>query len=135
MLLPLLLACQSDPARDFTQLHPGMEKNDVLEIMGSPHQTGRWHGMDRWTYIYYENVNRQEKEIHFTDGKAIYLGAKPAPTVSAEEQDRLFEVQNAELEKTWAAHREENKRSLKTFQDEVEGTHEIRYVPQFVPVQ
>lgn len=124
------------PADDFARLQPGMEKADVLDIMGSPQRTQRWHGMDRWTYIYYQNVARQEKEVHFADGRATYVGGKYEPPVSAEEQDRIFANENAEIEKTYAARREEFKRSgLPKFQEEVDGSNEIRYVPQFEPVK
>ena len=128
--------CQSDPAMDFKHLKPGMEKNDVLEVMGSPQRTQRWHGMDRWTYIYYEQKqNREEKEVHFDQGKAVYIGEKYSPPVTAKEQDDIFDEQNQQLEKQYAARREEARTNLSRYHEEAEGENEVRYVPQYEPVK
>ena len=90
-----LTACQTSQLKQYQQLHLGMEKHDVLEIMGSPYKTSRASDQDRWTYIFYDNQIRNEKEVHFFEGTAVYIGEKAKPLISAEEQDRI----NAELER------------------------------------
>ena len=129
------IGCQTDPAKDFTSLKPGMEKMDVLEVMGSPQRTQRWHGMDRWTYIYYEQKNRSEKEVHFDQGKAVYIGEKYQPPVSAKEQDEIYAEQNEQLEKEWADRREQAKANLSNYHQELDGENEVRFVPQYEPVK
>lgn len=133
-----MAACQSKPKNDFAQLKTGMFKNEVLGIMGSPQRTQRWHGMDRWTYIYFDDSDRNEKEVHFAEGRATYVGASYAPPVSAEQQDRIFETQNLEIEKQFALQREEARKARQYFpayEDDVRGTNEIRYVPSYEPLQ
>lgn len=134
-LLLALTACQSHTKRDFEKLKIGMYKEDVLDVMGSPHRRQRWQGMDRWTYIYMEEHDKIEKEVRFSEGRAQYLGSPYVPAVSADDQDRIYEAQNAEIEKELAARREENRQAFPRYEDNVRGTNEIRYVPRFVPLQ
>ena len=79
-----MTACQTNDVKEFSKVQSGMEKAEVLEIMGSPQRQERWQGMDLWTYIYYTDSQRHEKEIDFSDGKATYVGesaAAPANTI------------------------------------------------------
>jgi outer membrane protein assembly factor BamE len=43
----LTSACQTSMLKQFDEVKPGMEKDDVLELMGSPDQTQRSQGRDR----------------------------------------------------------------------------------------
>lgn len=134
--LLLNLGCQTGTGADFAKLKPGMEKSEVLEIMGSPDRTQRWRGMDRWTYGLYESQGvRSEKEIHFDQGKATYLGDRVPPEVTAEDQDSRNEVANREVEERVKKNRDEASRNLEKYETEVRGTDETSYVPQFEPVQ
>ena len=45
-----------------------------LDIWENPSRTQRFHGKDRWTYIFYDQSIRFEKEIQFFEGNAIYIG-------------------------------------------------------------
>ena len=119
----------------FERVQVGMEKNDVLNLMDSPQRTQRWHGMDRWTYIFYTDDTRYEKEVHFADGKANYVGEVYKPTVSAEEQDRINEESNREIEALAQTRREEAKKAFTDYESESQGSNEIRYVPEYRPVQ
>ncbi len=62
----LLTACQTSMVNQFAKVRPGMEKDDVLGIMGSPTRTQRFHGKDRWTYVFYDDRIRFEKECNFS---------------------------------------------------------------------
>ena len=57
----LLVGCQTNMLREYQKINPGMEKDDVLKVMGSPQRTQRFHGKDRWTYIFYYGKVRYEK--------------------------------------------------------------------------
>lgn len=133
-LILVLTACVN-PQKRFNKIQIGMEKDQVLNIMESPQYTERAHDTDRWTYIYYFDDQRVEKEVQFSDGKAIYAGDHQKPAVSAEEQDKLNEESNKALDQQIAAKRQENQNNYQKYEDDAAGSKEIRYVPQFVPVQ
>ena len=93
--LSLLSACQTPRYKEFTGIKPGMQKDQVLETAGGPTVSRRWNGKDRWIYNYATTPEgTQTREVHFEDGKAVYVGAKPIPKVTAAEQDRLNEESN-----------------------------------------
>lgn len=103
-----LSGCQTHAVDAFAEVKKGQEKREVLEIMGSPDSTWRLRGIDRWTYIMYTEDNmRADKEVHFLDGKAVYIGKPLEAIVSATEQDSLNDKTNAEaqkqMEEAWKA--------------------------------
>jgi outer membrane protein assembly factor BamE len=130
----MFIACVS-PQKRFNKIQLGMEKDQVLDLMESPQRVERVHDTDRWTYIYYDHDQRVEKEVQFSDGKAVYAGDHPAPAVSAEEQDKLNAESNRALEQKISAERQENQNNYQKYQDDIKGSGEIRYVPKFTPVQ
>lgn len=138
LFCPLLfIGCATNMKDQFDQVKVGMEKNDVLGLMDSPQRTQRWKGMDRWTYIFYDKDMRIEKEVHFAEGKAAYVGEVYKPAVSAEQQDAINEASNAEIEAKYQALREENKKNFGNMNGPEGGGADDspRYVPQFEPVQ
>jgi|SRR6185312_4394352 len=133
--LILIFAACSSPQKRFNKIQIGMEKDQVLDIMESPQRTERVHNADRWTYVFYDNDQRVEKEVEFSDGKATYAGDHPKPAVSAEEQDKLNDEANKALDQQIAAKHQENQNNYQKYEDDTDGSKEIRYVPQFSPVQ
>jgi outer membrane protein assembly factor BamE len=127
--------CQSSPLKDYQSLHPGMEKNDVLGIMGSPQRTERFHGKDRWTYVFYDNNLRFEKEIQFFEGNAVYLGDPWQPQVSAIEVDAKNEALNKAVEEDLIKKYEGNPAAYSKYESDIRGTDKVRYVPQFQPLR
>jgi hypothetical protein len=86
----MLSGCQSYGPRNFENLHVGMEKSAVVETAGSPTITRRWEGKDRWIYEYRDRTDKVVvKEIHFENGKSVYVGPPPPPTITASEQDKI----------------------------------------------
>ncbi len=133
----LLNACATNMSQQFTRIQMGMEKDQVLALMDSPQRTLRWKGQDRWTYIFYENNIRQEKEVHFDLGKAVYVGDHKEPPISAVAKDEKNESSNAELEALYKSQIEESRKAMPQFEESVKGTaaDTIRYVPQYEPIQ
>jgi outer membrane protein assembly factor BamE len=129
------LGCASNPKQQFDQVKVGMEKNDVLLLMDSPQRTQRWQGKDRWTYIFYEKDLRFEKEVHFQEGVANYVGDIYHPEISADEQDLRNATANKELEDFEKSRQAEARKALSEYELRTRGQDTIRYVPQFVPVQ
>lgn len=131
----LLLGCQTSMLKEYQKLTPGMEKNDVLEVMGSPQRTQRFHGKDRWTYVFYDDRTRYEKEIQFFQGNAIYVGDPWQPEVSAVEVDAKNEAANQALEEDALKKYQDNPKAYSNYENEVRGNDKVRYVPNFKPVQ
>lgn len=131
----LLSGCQTNMVKEYNKLHLGMEKDDVLEVMGSPQRTQRFHGKDRWTYIFYEDKIRYEKEVQFFEGNAIYLGEKWEPEVTAAQVDAKNEESNKALEEETLRQYKENPQAYSNYEKEVRGADKVRYVPNFKPVQ
>lgn len=129
------LGCQTNELKQYDKLKVGMDKGDVLDIMGSPKRSERWHGQDRWTYSFYQENQLYDKEVHFLEGKATYVGELWRPQISADEQDRLNEVSNKEVEAQWAIRRAEDKAQAAKFFNNEDAHTKIRYVPEFRPVQ
>jgi len=131
----LLLGCQTNMLKEYQRLTPGMEKAEVLEVMGSPQRTQRFHGKDRWTYVFYENKTRYEKEVQFFQGNAVYIGDVWQPDMSASEVDAKNEASNKTLEEAALKLYRENPKSYSNYENEVRGLDKVRYVPDFKPVQ
>jgi outer membrane protein assembly factor BamE len=128
------LGCQTNELKAFSSLHPGMDKGQVISIMGSPKTSDRAHGLDRWTYVFFHDDLRYVKEVQFMDGKSTYIGDPSPPQISAEEQDKANAASNLELE-TAARERREQNRQGSLVDDSIEDQNQIRYTPQFKPIQ
>lgn len=132
----LFVSCTINQKKRFEQVQVGMDKDDVLRLLASPQITQRWHGMDRWTYIIYDDEIRLDKEVHFAEGKAVYVGEAYKPALSAEQRDQKNEELNAELDKIAKAQKEENLKSYNQYEDSIRGTDtKPAYVPEYKPVQ
>lgn len=130
------VGCTINQKKRFEKVQVGMDKDEVLRLLASPQITQRWHGMDRWTYIIYDDDVRLDKEVHFSEGKAVYAGDAYKPPLSAEQRDQKNEEANAEAEKLAKAQREENRKAYRQYEDSVIGTEaKPAYVPEFKPVQ
>ncbi|MGZ3742320.1 MAG: outer membrane protein assembly factor BamE [Pseudobdellovibrionaceae bacterium] len=131
----MLSACQTHMYEEYSKLHPGMEKEDVLQVMGSPQRTQRFHGKDRWTYIFYDNQLRHEKEVQFFEGNAVYIGDPWQPEISAAQIDSKNEASNKALEEESLRKLQENPKAYSNYESQIRGTDKIRTIPQFKPVQ
>lgn len=129
-----LAACQTNMTRQFEKVHSGMEKNDVLELMGSPQRSQRFHGKDRWTYILYEDNKRSEKEVHFDNGVAVYVGDtwKPEAEKSAEAVDAKNEKTNVELDKLVKEEKDQARNAFSEYEKKVKNNQDVKYLPVFV---
>ena len=123
------------PKNQFEQVRVGMDKDQVLAIMESPQRTQRWHGQDRWTYIFHDGTNWVQKEVHFSEGISNYVGDTVKPEVSAADQDSKNEVANAEVDKTLRARKDLNQKAFSNYEDNYRGEKSIHYVPQFKPIE
>ncbi len=133
----ILTGCQTSMLKQFEQLKPGMEKDDVLDLMGSPSQTQRFHGKDRWRYVFYDKRIRFEKEVHFFEGNAIYIGEvwEPAPEQSAVAADKRNEERNKVIDAEIARDAEIHRSAYREYEAKTKGEKEVLYTPRFEPIR
>ncbi len=132
----VFLGCQTNQLKQYEQVKVGMDKGQVLELMGSPQKTSRLKGQDRWTYVFYEKGSEYQKEMLFDAGKSTYVGDIQAVQVSADEQDKKNEESNLAIFAHQQKIREENRQvNFGDYESQVKGTDQIRYVPQFKPIE
>jgi outer membrane protein assembly factor BamE (lipoprotein component of BamABCDE complex) len=68
----VLLGCSSSSAHDdFAEIKAGMDKAQVLEVMGSPRQNTRRDGRDEWNYVFCEGGRRQSGHVVFEKGEVV----------------------------------------------------------------
>ncbi len=95
----LFLGCQTSPIVEFSRINLGQDKSDVIEHAGGPSWKDRKNGMDRWTYILFQDGVRLERQVLFADGIVAYVGDPIEPFISAEEQDLINAEKNKELDR------------------------------------
>ncbi len=70
----LLVGCATTKSRPFQEVKLGMDKSQVLEIIGNPSRSSRIKGSDRWSYDDFSQGDREVVNIYFTEGKVSFLG-------------------------------------------------------------
>lgn len=138
LLMGLMLSgCQTSMQKQFSKIKPGMEKDDVLDLMGSPNQTQRFHGKDRWYYTFYDKRIRFDKEVHFFKGNAIYIGDtwEPPEDQSAVAVDNRNAVRNKAIDEEIAREEAANRAAYSGYESRVKGEDKVRYVPDFEPIR
>lgn len=129
-----LSACQTNQLKQYSEIREGMDKDDVLELMGPPQHKLRWKGMDRWTYRFYGNNTLHIKDVHFNQGTVVYVGDPPQPSPSAAEQDAMNEKENQELDARDKENKVQAEQALENYQEKKKGQTRDAHVPQFHPV-
>lgn len=103
-----LAGCQSDLQLQFKKVRKGQEKDQVIELLGSPDRTQRIRGVDRWSYLYANDQGRiVESQVHFVDGRTTYVGPPPPESDAAEREDSQNEKTNSTLEEEFERQRQE----------------------------
>jgi outer membrane protein assembly factor BamE (lipoprotein component of BamABCDE complex) len=67
-------ACATKAVDPIKQIQVGMDKSDVLEILGNPTRQSRSLGMDRWTYELDSQSGLQTIYVFFDAGIVRYIG-------------------------------------------------------------
>lgn len=143
MSLGLAVGCQVSPLSQYNQVRMGMEKDDVMDLMGAPQRTERLHGKDRWTYIFYDNRIRFEREVQFDKNNVVYIGEpwQAPPEKSAEAIDKRNAELDAKIERENKIEREKAKNSYSNVESYLKGDTDengkpkIRYMPTFVELK
>jgi outer membrane protein assembly factor BamE len=132
-----LAGCQTNMKRAFEEIKPGMDKDQVLEIIGGPKAVTRFHGRDRWFIRFYTDDVLYEREIHFLNGHADYVGGpyEPPPERQAAVVDKKNEESNEQVFKELVESRGQLGQAAEDYEKRTKGTDKVRYVPQFEPVR
>jgi len=123
--------------KQFAKVQNGMDKHDVVELMGSPNTSTRLHGKDRWIYVFYEDDVRYNKEVHFNDGRAVYAGEswQSETDKKADIIDKKNEASNLALETEEKNRKEAAKKAYFDYEKQVRSEDKVQYMPVFEPVQ
>lgn len=137
MTMLLTSACQTSMVKEFEEVKPGMEKAEVLAIMGSPQQTQRYHGKDRWFYNFYDSHIRFQKEVQFFEGNAIYVGERwePPTNQSAFAVDAKNAKQDQDAAEQLAKDQQQHRNDYDNYQSKSHGEDKVRYVPTFEQIR
>ncbi|OFZ12245.1 MAG: hypothetical protein A2Z20_04310 [Bdellovibrionales bacterium RBG_16_40_8] len=69
-----IFGCASSQKGGVRSIKPGMDKSDVLDILGDPKLSSREHGLDRWTYSIDGPTGEELTYIFFEKDKVSYIG-------------------------------------------------------------
>lgn len=112
-----LVSCTTPQHSFDSDLQIGMDKADVIELMGGPQFTKRRNSEDVWQYHFFNGEQKTIKELHFKNNKVSYKGEPtgPRPGESAKAIDtrnsRLlpsFGASPSEMEKLSPKQKQEN---------------------------
>lgn len=137
IFLLFLSACQTNMKKAFEEVQLGMDKDQVLTAIGGPRAVTRFHGKDRWFIAFYHEGIRYEKEVHFTEGYATYVGEPYEPPI--EKSAAYVDKKNQEFDlRTYTElirARNVSDNAEEDYEKKVKGNDKVRFVPNFEPIQ
>lgn len=71
-------ACASTKTRPYQKVKLGMDKSQVLEIIGNPSRSDHVRGADRWSYDDFSEGDRDVVSVYFSEGKVSFVGSDQA---------------------------------------------------------
>ena len=76
LVAAVLNGCAARPVKrlELDRIHVGMDKGQVLELVGNPKRTFHSEGRDHWTYQFYEYEREMLTQIDFRDGHVVKVG-------------------------------------------------------------
>ena len=70
-----LVDCTSMPTSEaLDRVHPGMDKNDVLELAGNPRHSYRSQSRDNWVFRYFRDGKEHIRRVQFENGRVVSVG-------------------------------------------------------------
>lgn len=73
VFLGLLAGCATNPSRAIENVKVGMDKDRVLDLMGSPPRTYRQGMQDHWIYKYSHEDHEWSRDVVFEDGHVVKI--------------------------------------------------------------
>lgn len=130
----VIAGCQTSQVNQFSKVQNGMDKSQVLELVGSPQSKIRRNGIDRWTYTFFENEEWHSKDVQLDQGLVVYVGPRMPEPVSAAEQDKINDDHNAELDKKDEERKRQSQKAFSDYESEISAPKSIRYAPIYTPI-
>jgi outer membrane protein assembly factor BamE len=95
LLVGLNVACATNPIDQFGKIKEGMDKDQVLEVLGNPQRTEKSAVTEKWAYRLFDKNQNSEtlKYVKFMNGKVSSFGE------DNEEVQRLNEFKSGEERK------------------------------------
>jgi outer membrane protein assembly factor BamE len=93
LVFGIIVACQTAPLRQFDQVHEGMQRDDVLDLLGSPNRTEQVDGRLKYAYKYFDPEKPDVVEyryILFENNRVVSFG------LDQSEIKRLEEIRAAD---------------------------------------
>lgn len=76
-LLLTIVSCSTPKHQALRKIEVGMDKAEVLDLVGNPSRISRQHGQDRWAYEVSDRSSSETTYIYFADGRVTYIGNSP----------------------------------------------------------
>ncbi len=127
----LLVACATPLSEQIKRVQVGMEKDQVLLITGAPSRYRRVKTRDVYTYFFYEDDVRLEREIQFEAGRVVYVGEVSKPTETAEEADERIRRENEAADAEAEKRKQERKDLPQKLEEELKGKPEELTIPTY----
>ncbi len=92
-----LIGCASPHHVNISRLKLGMEKDQVLELVGNPNHTNYSKGLRTWVYVYYQNNNKLGKKLIFKKEHLIKISEhsfKPSLKDQLNESESFKDYEN-----------------------------------------
>lgn len=97
----------SSMSQNLRQVRAGMDKGEVIQIVGNPKFTFRENSQDHWAYFYESNSQDWRRDIVFENGKVIRV---TKPTSGKDKSQKAIEGAN-NMEEFEAIARDQQRRS------------------------
>lgn len=72
------LSCASPQKSNQQRVSVGMDKDQVLQVLGNPSRSKRVSGSDRWSYDEYVDGSKQVLQVYFQNGRVRFVGTDEA---------------------------------------------------------
>lgn len=99
MFLGACSTASKTEVEEFKGVKNGMDKSEVLDILGSPKTSYHSNGKDVWNYEIYEKENKFRREIHFQKGLVTYNGKSSLDAVDRQISSDKEEAKDGEKKK------------------------------------
>jgi outer membrane protein assembly factor BamE (lipoprotein component of BamABCDE complex) len=75
LLVTTAVGCATQPKAVQETVSPGMDKDQVLNILGNPSRSKRVSGADRWSYDQHIDGKKTTVHVYFKDAKVSFVGS------------------------------------------------------------
>lgn len=136
-LVLLINGCGTLPSQPIEKIKVGMDRSDVLDIVGSPNHVDRQRQPHIWKYNIVKGSQMEVKEIHFLGHNVSYVGDPKAREPIPQEKLDLSKEEKRVLNPKTKKVRNSNfeKEIIKASEENNEAEEAEKEVPTFIEVK